>query len=78
MEFPCSARSPRQPAARLIALLPVFVLASCGNDNGAIITVPNSVVVADTRNNGVNDVAVVSAQIDETGLTQKPGLLQSS
>jgi hypothetical protein len=37
--------------------------------------VPNSVVAADLRGNGVMDVVVASAQIDETGLTQKPGLL---
>ncbi|HTV78814.1 MAG TPA: VCBS repeat-containing protein [Steroidobacteraceae bacterium] len=65
----------RHPAARLLALLPVLLVASCGSDTGAIITVPNSVVVADLKGNGVLDVAVVSAQIDETGLTQKPGLL---
>ncbi len=64
------------PAARLALLLPALVLGSCGGNNtGAIITVPNWVVVADLNNDGVMDVAVVAAQIDETGLTQKPGLL---
>ncbi|HEY1899915.1 MAG TPA: VCBS repeat-containing protein [Steroidobacteraceae bacterium] len=64
------------PAARLLLALPLLAaVASCGNDSGAIITVPNSVVVADLRGDGVLDVAVASAQIDETGLTQKPGLL---
>jgi hypothetical protein len=62
---------------RLWLLLPVFALASCGGDNtGALITVPNSVIVADLRNAGVMDVVVAAAQIDETGLTQKPGLLE--
>jgi hypothetical protein len=65
----------RQPTARVLVLLPALLVASCGDDTGAIITVPNSVVVADLRGNGVLDVAIVSAQIDETGLTTKPGLL---
>jgi FG-GAP-like repeat/FG-GAP repeat len=66
----------RHPATRVLALLPVFLIASsCGNDTGAVITVPNSVVAADLRGNGVMDVVVASAQIDETGLTQQPGLL---
>ena len=65
----------RHPAIRVLALLPAFLVASCGNDTGAIITVPNSVVAADLTGNGVMDVVVASAQIDETGLTQKPGLL---
>ncbi len=65
-----------RPATRVWLLLPVFALSSCGGNNtGAIITVPNSVVVADTRNNGVLDIILASAQIDETGLTQPPGLL---
>lgn len=67
--------SVRYPAVRVLALLPVFLLASCGNDTGAIITVPNSVVVSDLKGDGVLDVVIASAQIDETGLTQKPGLL---
>lgn len=65
----------RHPAARVLALLPALLLGSCGNNTGAVITVPNSVVVADLQGNGVLDVAVASAQIDETGLTTKPGLL---
>ena len=65
----------RHPAARVLALLPAFVLASCGDNTGALITVPNSVIAADLTGNGVMDVVVASAQIDETGLTQKPGLL---
>ena len=65
----------RHPATRVLALLPALLLASCGNDTGAIITVPNSVIAADLKGNGVMDVVVASAQIDETGLTQKPGLL---
>jgi hypothetical protein len=65
----------RHPATRVLALLPAFLIASCGNDTGAVITVPNSVVTADLRGNGVTDVVVASAQIDETGLTQQPGLL---
>ncbi|HEV2703870.1 MAG TPA: VCBS repeat-containing protein [Steroidobacteraceae bacterium] len=68
--------SATRSAARLWVLLPVFALASCGgNDTGAIITVPNSVVVADLRHAGVMDIVEASAQIDETGLTQKPGLV---
>jgi hypothetical protein len=67
--------SARHPAVRVLALLPGFLLASCGSDTGAIITVPNSVVVSDLKANGVLDVVIASAQIDETGLTQKPGLL---
>jgi hypothetical protein len=64
------------PAARLAILLPALVLGSCGGDStGAIITVPNFLVVADLNNDGLMDVAIVVAQIDETGLTQKPGLL---
>jgi FG-GAP-like repeat len=65
-----------RPAARLWLLLPVYALASCGNNTGAVITVPHSVIVADLQNNGVLDVVDVLAQIDETGLTQPPGLLQ--
>jgi hypothetical protein len=65
----------RHPTIRVLALLPAFLLASCGNDTGAIITVPNSVVVSDLKGDGVLDVVIASAQIDETGLTTKPGLL---
>ncbi len=68
--------SATRSAARLGLLLPVFALASCGGSNtGAVITVPNSVVVADLRHAGVQDIVEASAQIDETGLTQKPGLV---
>ncbi|MEJ0005414.1 MAG: VCBS repeat-containing protein [Steroidobacteraceae bacterium] len=68
--------SARRPTACLALILPLLVLSSCGGDNnGAIITVPNSVIVADLNGDGVVDVATVAAQIDETGLTQKPGLL---
>lgn len=68
--------SATRSAARLGLLLPVFALASCGGSNtGAVITVPNSVVVADLRHAGVMDIVEAAAQIDETGLTQKPGLL---
>jgi hypothetical protein len=64
------------PAYRLLLLLPLLALGSCGSDNlGAVITVPNSVVVADLSGDGLLDVAVVAAQIDQTGLTQPPGLL---
>jgi hypothetical protein len=65
----------RHPSARLLLVLPLLAMASCGNDSGAVITVPNSVAVADLQGNGVQDVVVVAAQIDETGLTQKPGLM---
>jgi FG-GAP-like repeat len=68
--------SARRPTYRLLLLLPLLALGSCGNDNtGAVITVPNSVVVADLNGDGLLDVAVVAAQIDQTGLTQPPGLL---
>ena len=64
------------PAYRLLLVLPLLALGSCGSDNlGAVITVPNSVVVADLSGDGLLDVAVVAAQIDQTGLTQPPGLL---
>lgn len=65
----------RHAAVRVLALLPAFLLASCGNNTGAVITVPNSVVVSDLKGDGVLDIVLASAQIDETGLTQKPGLL---
>ncbi len=66
----------RRSAARLSVFLPALLLASCGGSNlGAIITVPNWAVVADLNGDGLPDVAVVVAQIDQTGLTQKPGLL---
>jgi hypothetical protein len=68
--------SARHTATRLALILPALILASCGGSNtGAIVTVPNWVVVADLNGDGLMDVAVVAAQIDETGLTQKPGLL---
>jgi hypothetical protein len=66
----------RYPAARLLLILPALALANCGgNDTGEVLTVPNSVVVADLTGNGFLDVAVAEAQIDQTGLTQKPGVL---
>lgn len=72
-----SSISASRTATRLWLLLPVMALAGCGGNNtGAVITVPNSVVAADLRNAGVTDVVVASARIDETGLTQPPGLLQ--
>ena len=65
-----------RPTARLALILPLLALSSCGGSNtGSVITVPNSVIVADLNGDGVVDVATVAAQIDETGLTQKPGLL---
>ncbi|HEY6458263.1 MAG TPA: VCBS repeat-containing protein [Steroidobacteraceae bacterium] len=68
--------SARRPTYRLLLLLPLLALGSCGNDNlGAVITVPNAVVVSDLNGDGLLDVAVVAAQIDQTGLTQPPGLL---
>jgi hypothetical protein len=68
--------SARRPAYRLLLVLPLLALGSCGNDNlGAVITVPHSVVVADLNGDGLLDVVVVAAQIDQTGLTQPPGLL---
>ncbi|HTB64770.1 MAG TPA: VCBS repeat-containing protein [Steroidobacteraceae bacterium] len=68
--------SAHRPTYRLLLVLPLLALCSCGNDNlGAVITVPNSVVVSDLNGDGTLDVAVVAAQIDQTGLTQPPGLL---
>lgn len=63
-------------AAHLFLILPALALTSCGGGFGTLLTVPNSVVVADVNGDGVLDVAVAVAQIDETGLTQKPGLLE--
>ena len=66
----------RRGISCLSLLAPVLFLAGCGGNNtGAVITVPNSVVVADLRHAGVMDIVIASAQIDETGLSQKPGLL---
>ena len=66
----------RYPAARLLLILPALALANCGGNNtGEVLTVPNSVVVADLTGNGFLDVAVAEAQIDQTGLSQKPGVL---
>ncbi len=46
--------SARHPAARLLLVLPALALASCGgNDTGAVITVPNSVVVSDVNGDGL-------------------------
>ena len=68
--------SARRPVARLAVFLPALILASCGGSQfGAVITVPNWVVVSDLNGDGIVDVAVAAAQIDQTGLTQKPGLL---
>jgi hypothetical protein len=62
--------------ARLAFVLSLLALASCGSDTGAIITVPNSVIVADLTGSNVLSVVTAAAVIDETGLTQKPGLIQ--
>ncbi len=65
-----------RPAHRLLLALPLLALVSCGNDNlGAVITVPNSVVVADLNGDGLPDVVVVAAEVDQTGLTQPASLL---
>jgi FG-GAP-like repeat len=70
-----SSLSARRPI-RLLLILPALGLYSCGgNGVGTVLTVPNSVVVGDFDGDGVLDVAIARAQIDETGITQKPGLL---
>ncbi len=61
-------------AARLTAgAALVTVIAGCGNNNYAIVDVPNAVVLADLTGNGYLDVVAPAAQIDQTGLTQRPG-----
>ncbi len=68
--------SAARPARCLLLALAAFALVSCGGDDtGAELTIPNSVVVADLKGDGVLDVAVASARIDQTGLTQPPSLL---
>jgi hypothetical protein len=64
------------PTLRLAFVLPLLALGSCGSDTGAIITVPNSVIVADLTGSKVLSVVTAAAVIDETGLTQKPGVIQ--
>ncbi len=63
-------------AARLLLILPALALTSCGGGFGTLLLVPNAVVVSDVNGDGALDVAVATAQIDETGITQKPGLLE--
>jgi hypothetical protein len=64
------------PTLRLAFVLPLLALGSCGNNTGAIITVPNSVIAADLTGAKVLSVVTAAAVIDETGLTQKPGVIQ--
>jgi hypothetical protein len=61
---------------RLAFILPLLALGSCGNNTGAVITVPNAVIAADLTGNGVISVVTAAAVIDETGISQKPGIIQ--
>ncbi len=62
--------------ARLAVILPALLLVGCGGNNSvSIITVPNSVVTGDLNGDGLQDVVIAAAQIDQTGQENKPGLL---
>lgn len=50
-------------------------LASCGGSSFYTFNAPNSVVIADFRGNGYNDIAIAAASIDETSTNENPGFV---
>ena len=66
----------RAAAARLaLGAAALTFIAGCGGSSYEIVNVPNSLVVADLTGNGYLDVATATAQVDETGLTERSGFL---
>jgi len=71
MPNPLSLRA----AAVTLGAAALTLLAACGGNSYGIVTIPNSLVVADLTGNGFLDVAVATAQVDQTGLTHPNGFL---
>jgi len=73
----------RRRAARLVsatrpaAVAALLLIASCGgNSNIYTLSAPNRVAIADFNGDGLNDLVVASAEIDQTGQNQNsPGLV---